>query len=397
MTTPPEGAAAPSARLHALDAVRAAALLLGIVLHATLSFIPGVELTPKLWPIADTQQSPVMSLVMYVIHVFRMPVFFLVAGFFAQQLLARQGVAGFVRNRAKRILAPLVVGWVLCFVAIIAVVIWAVTRQHGGVLPDPLPPFMRESKPNFMHLWFLYVLLWLYGLTLAARALWRRIDADGTRLDRLLQRVLAAPADSLLLAVPIALALFLTPDFIVILGVPTPGYTLIPPLGPLFVYAYVFAIGWALGRQRALLDVLARRWVWHLALGVLGAFVALFSAKTHPGLVPITDLGPKAVYAIAYAIGLSASTLAFVGLGLRFFSKASPTVRYLADASYWIYIAHLPLVMALQAAVMLLPWHWSIKYIGINVVATALLVASYHLAVRRTWVGLWLNGKRVMA
>lgn len=384
----------PPSRLHALDAVRAAALLLGIVLHATLSFIPGVELTPKLWPIADVQQSPVMALLMYAIHVFRMPVFFLVAGFFAQQLLAQQGVNGFCRNRAKRIAAPLVVGWVLCFVAIIAVVLWAVARRNGGVVPEPLPPFMQEAKPNFMHLWFLYVLLWLYGLTLLVRAAWRRVDADGAKLDRLLQRVLATPVDALLLAAPIALALFFTPDWIVILGVPTPGYTLVPPLGPLFIYAYVFGLGWALGRQRALLDVLARRWGWHLALGVAGAFVALISAETHPGLAPITDLGPKAVYAIAYAIGLTASTLAFVGLGLRFFSKSSATVRYLADASYWIYIAHLPLVMALQAAVMLSPWHWAIKYIGINLVATALLVASYQLAVRRTWVGLWLNGKR---
>lgn len=397
MTVRAEGVTAPASRLHALDAVRAAALLLGIVLHATLSFIPGVELTPQLWPIADTQQSPVMSLVMYAIHVFRMPVFFLVAGFFAQQLLARQGVAGFCRNRAQRILGPLVVGWALCFVAIVAVVIWAVARRHGGVLPEPLPPFMQEARPNFMHLWFLYVLLWLYGLTLLVRSLWRRIDADGSRLDRLLQRVLATPADALLLAAPIALTLFFTPDWIVILGVPTPGYTLIPPPGPLIAYAYVFGLGWWLGRQRGLLDVLARRWVWHLALGVVGASVALLSAMTHPGLVPIAEAGPKAVYAIAYGIGLIASTLAFVGLGLRFFSKASATVRYLADASYWIYIAHLPLVMALQAAVMLSPWHWAIKYVGINLVATALLVASYHLAVRRTWVGLWLNGKRVMA
>lgn len=390
MTVRPE----PAGRLHALDAVRAAALLLGIVLHATLSFIPGVEQMPQLWPIADTQQSPLMALLMYAIHVFRMPVFFLVAGFFAQQLLARQGVAGFCRNRAKRIAAPLVVAWVLCFVAIVAVVIWAVARRHGGTLPEPLPPFMQEARPNFMHLWFLYLLLWLYGLALLARWLWRRVDADGAALDRLLQRVLATPADVLLLAAPIALALFLTPDWIVILGVPTPGYTLIPPPGPLAIYAYVFGLGWWLGRQRTLLDVLARRWSWHLALGVAGALVALLSAKTHPGLAPIGEAGPKALYAVAYALGLTAGTLAFVGLGLRFFSAPSRTVRYLADASYWIYIAHLPLVMALQAAVMLAPWHWALKYAGINLVATALLVASYQLAVRHTWVGVWLNGKR---
>jgi glucan biosynthesis protein C len=391
----PEGASGPPERLHALDAVRAAALLLGVVLHATLSFIPGVEQVPQMWPIADEQQSPLLALLMVVIHVFRMPVFFLVAGFFAQQLLVRHGVRGFCRNRAQRILAPLVVGWGLCFMAIVAVVLWAVTQRHGGTLPDPLPAFMQEARPNFMHLWFLYLLLWLYGLALVVRAAWRQVDADGVALDRALRRVLNSPAAVVLLATPVALALFLTPDWIVILGVPTPGYTLVPPAGPLFIYAGVFGLGWALGRQRALLDVLARRWAGHLALFIVATCIVLASPATHPALAPITEAGPRAAYAIAYGIALCAGTLAFLGLGLRFFARPSPTVRYLADASYWIYIVHLPLVVALQAAVMLAPWHWAIKFLGINLVATTLLLASYQWAVRRTWVGLWLNGKRV--
>ncbi|HEY0818629.1 MAG TPA: acyltransferase family protein, partial [Rhizobacter sp.] len=301
-TARPEGVGGPAARLHALDAVRAAALLLGVVLHSTLSFIPGVEEVPQMWPIADVQQSPLLALLIVVIHVFRMPVFFLVAGFFAQQLLARRGVGGFCRNRAQRILAPLVVGWGLCFVAIAAVVLWAVAQRHGGTLPDPLPGFLQEARPNFLHLWFLYLLLWLYGLVLLLRAAWRQVDPEGAALDRATRRVLNTPAAALLLAAPVALALFLTPDWIVILGVPTPGYTLVPPPGPLFIYAYVFGIGWALGRQRALLDVLARRWGWHLVLGSIGGLVALMSAQTHPGLMPITDPGPRAIYAIAYGI-----------------------------------------------------------------------------------------------
>ena len=40
MTKSDDAAPAPE-RLHALDAVRGFALLLGIVLHATLSFMPG--------------------------------------------------------------------------------------------------------------------------------------------------------------------------------------------------------------------------------------------------------------------------------------------------------------------------------------------------------------------
>ena len=120
-------------RLHALDAIRAAALLLGIVLHACLAFVPGIP--PELWPISDVQKSPALATTMFVIHIFRMTVFFLIAGLLSRALLQRLGLRGFWRNRATRILAPLALGWVLCFAVIIAVVFWALARANHGVMP----------------------------------------------------------------------------------------------------------------------------------------------------------------------------------------------------------------------------------------------------------------------
>jgi hypothetical protein len=40
------------------------------------------------------------------------------------------------------------------------------------------------------------------------------------------------------------------------------------------------------------------------------------------------------------------------------------------------------------------PLHWSIKFPFIVVLATAVLLLSYHFCVRFTWVGAWLNGDR---
>ena len=66
------GAGGAAERLHALDAVRGFALLLGIVLHATVSFVP----TPtRIWFIQDTHQSMALGLLFYAIHVFRMTTF----------------------------------------------------------------------------------------------------------------------------------------------------------------------------------------------------------------------------------------------------------------------------------------------------------------------------------
>src|SRR5262249_2593965 len=87
-------------RLHALDAVRGFALLLGIILHATVSFIP----TPtRAWIIQDTHPSMTLALLFFAIHVFRMTTFFLMAGFFAHMSLHRRGAWGFVKDRMQRI------------------------------------------------------------------------------------------------------------------------------------------------------------------------------------------------------------------------------------------------------------------------------------------------------
>ena len=82
-------------RLHALDAVRAAALLLGIVLHATMSFFLPI-------PTADVSQSATLTVAFYAIHIFRMSAFYLIAGFFARMVVERRGVAQFVRDRSRR-------------------------------------------------------------------------------------------------------------------------------------------------------------------------------------------------------------------------------------------------------------------------------------------------------
>ncbi len=386
--TPAEPATQP--RLHAIDAVRAAALLLGIVLHATLSFIP--ELDATLWPVSDNQKSPALAVVMFLTHIFRMSVFFLVAGLLAHMLFHRLGFAAFWRNRAARILAPLVLAWPVCFIAIAAVVLWALARANGGQLPDPLPAGLTESGLNFLHLWFLYLLLWLYGLAIALRGVWQSIDTRGllkAGIDRALRALLVSRAGVLLLAAPVAVALALIPDWNIRLGVPTPGYTLLPPALPLFIYVYVFGLGWLLDRQRSLLGSLAQHWRVNFVLGLVAALVCLQAAGA--GMQPLGTRQP--LYA-AYGLALMSWTLAFVGAGVRYLSQPSPSVRYLADASYWMYVAHLPLVIALQTAFMLLDWHWSIKFVLINVLSAALLLLSYRYAVRPTWVGLLLNGRR---
>ena len=96
-------------RYHSLDALRAAMMLLGLVLHSAASYIQAP--IGAAWPYHDAQRHPFFDLLIVVIHLFRMPVFFVMAGFFAALLYDRDGPSGFMRNRARRVLLPLVTFW----------------------------------------------------------------------------------------------------------------------------------------------------------------------------------------------------------------------------------------------------------------------------------------------
>ena len=82
-------------RLHALDAVRAFALLAGIVLHATMSFFLPI-------PAKDVSQSSTLATVFSLIHPWRMTTFFVIAGLLARLVIEKRGTRGFAADRAKR-------------------------------------------------------------------------------------------------------------------------------------------------------------------------------------------------------------------------------------------------------------------------------------------------------
>ena len=84
-----------------------------------------------------------------------------------------------------------------------------------------------------------------------------------------------------------------------------------------------------------------------------------------------------------------------IGLCERVLSTERAWVRYASDSSYWLYLAHLPLVIALQAGLAFTEIPVWAKFLLVTVVSTLLLLASYQLLVRYTPVGTLLNGKRV--
>ncbi|TYT23688.1 acyltransferase family protein [Luteimonas viscosa] len=393
-------------RLHALDAVRGFALLLGVAFHAALSFMPGWP--PGLWAMADSSPSALLGDAAFVSHVFRMTLFFFIAGFFARLLQHRLGNAAFCRNRLLRIAVPLVAGWVLLYPLVSMVWIAGITKAFGGNLP-PMPeaPKVFGAFP-LMHLWFLYQLLQFYAIALLLGAVAARVDPQGRlrgAMDRLLSAALRVPVVVLLLlAVPVASVLMALPTWYYWSGIPTPDQSLVPQLAPLLAYGVAFAFGWLVQRSHTALVSLARHWLPNLLVGAIAATWMLLSLRVSP-MAPPGPANPldlvdgttltKSGFALMHGLAAWGLTLGIAGAALRFLAGHSPLRRYIADASYWVYLAHLPLVAALQVWVGQWPLHWSFKYPFVLLLSLALLFASYHWLVRPTLIGQLLNGRRI--
>ena len=148
----PALAPAPDAqRYHHLDAARALFMLLGIPFHASLAFAGGH------WLVMSGSSDPLLSLIPPVLSDFRMPGFFVIAGFFAALLLERRSRGEWLKGRIERLGLPLAVG-----IATIVPVQAAILANAPANIVDG-----GATHDLLSHLWFLPVLI-LMCLMLAA-------------------------------------------------------------------------------------------------------------------------------------------------------------------------------------------------------------------------------------
>jgi glucan biosynthesis protein C len=383
-------------RYHSLDAVRAFALIAGIFLHATFSFLPGMR--EANWPISDDSSSLPLAAIFFVVHIFRMSLFYAIAGFFAHMLLERLGAWGLVKNRLRRIALPFVVALVVVMPMLFPAFLWG-QKQLGMTGPPTLEvPFPDPHMPPWGHLWFLYLLLVLYALWMTVRAGVVALDRRGrlmSGLDRVFAFLVSSRVSPVFFALPVTLVLYYTPWWQMWSGIPTPVMGLIPNFPAVLAFGMAFAFGWFLNRQPESLDALKRDWLPNLCIALLLSIVAIAIIGVHPRFYDY-DLPhlERIAYAISYNFAVWFWVFGLVGAASRFLANPNPAWRYLADASFYMYILHLPIVNTLQAWMIRWPVHWSVKYALIIVITMGVLLMSYHYLVRSTFVGQFLNGRR---
>lgn len=389
MTTP-----TTNDRLHALDALRAGALLLGIVLHGVVPFLPSAAENGAV--LVDSSPSEALNDLYLFIHLFRMPLFFMMAGFFARMALEQKGAASFAADRVQRIAIPFLLGCVLINPIGGWIFSWVVEREGRPPRESWYPEGSVFLYP-MSHLWFLWMLLLLYAAALMLRWLMTRVvDRRGRLLplaDGLLRVLFTQPVGAIILGLPVAAALYTYKYWWVSLGIPTPDYSLVPHTPAITGFGLAFGVGWLLHRQRDLLDLLARDWIINLPAALLFTMGCVMIAGTGFAAT-VAEEPSRRAYAVCYGAAAWYWIFTLTGAAMRFLSTPNRVVRYVADASYWMYLWHVPLLLALQAWVMHLDWHWSVKVPVILVVTSSLLLLTYQLLVRHTVIGWLINGTR---
>jgi glucans biosynthesis protein C len=361
-------------RLHHLDALRALTMVLILPAHAVAMM--GLR---GGWNDAE-------AAVYWLIHSFRLPPFFLVAGFFAALLVEARGTAAAVRNRLVRIGIPLVV--VVVFVApVLTLLLIGVATADRQAGPGGLSAF-TEPQPSYV--WFLWYLATIYGLALVIRLALRRSPSTRDRLHRWSAGIVPSRLAPLLLAVPSALLLYRQPTWIA----EAPGESFLPQLDLLAYYGFFFATGWALFAVRGLreqIELEPRRYAVLATISIPPA-LALFLLQGEPAIG-----ASRWFHLLALAL-LSVATWSLVfgllGLAHRFLREPSPRLRYWADASYWIYLSHFPVMAALALLLFDLTMPNGVRLTLLVLATLAIVYPVYGLLVRHTFVGRVLHGPR---
>jgi glucan biosynthesis protein C len=365
-------------RNHALDNLRGILMWLGIVLHVAVNHMQA----PSMLPWRDSDTSPVADLIVLLIHAFRMPAFFMLAGFFAAGMLARRGAWGMLKNRLRRIGLPFVLFFPVMAVVIgCLAVVFRHVMQWGDLGFDPgLMPRRADGQlpVGRMHLWFLFDLLWLYA---ASAVLVRVLPATPAWAARLVSSWWGA----LLLTLPLALIGAMYKKGILTLAV---AFT--PDLAELVHFGLFYAAGWVMYAQReAVMPRLQHSCGRHGLAGLIGFIGALALLKSHSA--------PPALNAFFYNGAAWFWSLALIGAFLKYSQRQRPWMRYLADSSYWVYLFHMVCTVGFGIVLYNAPLGFGGKMV-VNIAATTVVcLLSYHYLVRNTWLGVLLNGTRKAA
>lgn len=358
-------------------------MLLGIVLHAGITYASADY--ANFWPLKDPGNSIGFDLIVAIIHFFRMPVFFVVSGYFGALLFYKKGPQQMLKNRVRRILLPLIAGVLIVYP--LAVFAFVFTKSAFSGVGSPLTIAWHEMLAgqflpfNVLHLWFLYFLIFFsFGGWLIAS-----IFNRNTVFTKTVNKVFAYILQRSWLRLICLTSLFFLCQF----WIGEPYLTTnnkwsidIPIFATYFLF---FETGWVIFKCNCIDKMKNYPVVQLVTATLLFFFFILIPWPDSAGWLYVREL-LSALFGSMYIFG-------FIAFFMTYFNTYSRRQNYMMEASYWVYIIHLPIVAFMPGLLSGLALPVFFKFLISLSVTTVICFVSYHYCVRNTFIGIFLNGK----
>lgn len=356
--------------LHSIDALRGFLAFLGILLHAGLFYMLASAIAPHLH--ADIKPHPgslFFNGLVVIIHIFRMPAFYLIAGFFSYLTLQKWGVFHFIHRRFKRITIPFLIFLVGPSLPIL---MYALVNNNSKLLQ-----YVSSNLQDLSYLWFLYYLMMMYVIALMAYAVfcWMVPERCKKVCITRVKELLLTSKGHVVLAIITGTSLAISGYWFEPLSI-----HLQPDFSLLFRYCLFFFVGWSFaavdpGFMR--IKKYAKPYLLISAVILVPLYIAL--SVFFPEVSWVRWIGDYCYAGAAWLL-----TLGIIGVAVLYFNQANRLTRYLADASYWTYLVQMPLIVSLQFYLSASSWNMFAKYLAVVLLSYLLCLGSYQLLIRHT-------------
>ncbi|MBC8753701.1 acyltransferase family protein [Kordia sp. YSTF-M3] len=367
-------------------------MILGLVLHSALTY--NVTNHGDAWNLKDPETTNVATdFLVLLIHSFRMPIFFLIAGFFGAMLFYERKPLKMIQNRVSRIAFPFLV-----FLFVLAPILSFVFRYSNftfealpNVLVTTLTPFSElyfYIPKGTAHLWFLYYLLYVTGFSVVLGLLLKKTPKLTQKITEIFSWIILRPF--------VRIIFFAGITFVIlsILGMPmiAPSTSFVPDANTFIFYVFFYLVGWILYTSKQHLHTIMRYdWLCTILAIILVISQGVIIQYAGLGLTPTSNSSLLIVFS---ALIVWLFTFGVTGLFIRYGSNHSKRMRYISDASYWVYLIHLPLTIIFPVVVWKLPIGAIPKFLLVVLGTTIVCFVTYHYFVRNTFIGKFLNGRK---
>ncbi len=317
-------------REHHWDALRAFLMLLGIPYHVALTYQVGEG---QMWIVNAHEGVAGFTEIAGFLHIFRMPAFFAIAGYFAALLLARRAPGEWMRGRMRRLAIPFVVA----LLTLNPLLNLACELSNFSLDAAARSWVLNSSKSGgywIRHLWFLIVLLYYCAIAaalmgwfplFAGRQLSHERDGSWARHFTLFWFIVA---------VLVGMWEAASIEFFYMAGLATNIPQQILRLDEALQYAPFFALGFFVARTTDIKGRLYRLSPVIVVAAVVFTGLAMLYAK---GLWP-----PYGRFLKTMAAMMLMQPLFLVVRHV--FSQRSRLINRIVDASFVIYLFHMPIL-----------------------------------------------------